>query len=158
MAPNPPAGGPRQDPLPMLQQLYAGLYSPLTAMLQYRYQSTVLAHCDPQLAQALACMAGVEAHHLEILGALIASLGGTPAYSTQAGPWTGQQIYYGTAPCRILLKDLAQKVEAVDRCLQAAGQLQDPRLSGVLKKLAEDQSAQVQLLQEMIRRRRCRRP
>lgn len=150
-----PRGG-HPDYLPMLQQLYAGPYGQLTSLLQYRYQSSVLAHRDPQLAQALACMARVEAHHLELLAALILSLGGTPSYGTQAGPWNGQQVYYGKAPCRILLRNLAHKVEAVDRCLRVTRQMKDSELAQVLKKLAEDQTAQIELLQEMIRRRGCR--
>ena len=141
----------------LLQELYAGPRGELTSMLQYLYQSCVLAPVDPELARAMDAMAKVEAHHLEILGALIALRDGTPSYGTPAGWWSGQSVYYGRAPCRMLLEDLRRKVESTSACLRAAGQMEDPETARILRRMAGDEAAQGELLRTLIARRQCRR-
>lgn len=125
----------------MLQQDIASARGEMTAIYQYLYQGWVAQRGDPELAQTLMRIAGVEMHHLRVLGELVVLLGGDPRCSGQNGsfPWNGNLIFYHRDISSFLRYNISLEQSAVNAYTMQSGQIRDPFVSAQLSRFAEDE-------------------
>ena len=99
----------------LLTNDFAGPVSELSAVTQYTFQS--LASKDQKAAALVSGIAKIEMHHMQLIGQLIASLGGIPRFAVQNGCgtsfWNGQLIGYDNSARDFLREnpDLAHEIE-----------------------------------------------
>jgi hypothetical protein len=166
---NPPEPLPVSDPAPYppiqvcgpnigaarrIGQALACSKSELSAITAYQYQTWILAARQPDLAACIARIARVEMHHLDILGRLVAALGGDPKYCCdQHGCcvcWNSGMIRYNQDLRAILTGNIADEKGAAEFYRETARTLSDPMASTILNRLALDEMLHVRIFTDFL--------
>ncbi len=138
----------------LLRMDFSAPQGKLTAVTQYLYQSWVAQEKAPELAQALREIAHVEMRHLELLGKLIFSLGGTPSYTYWSGArnfvWTGAAVRYDSDPVSMIRFDLMAERGAVAGYERRMAAIQDDRVLAVLRRIILDEKLHIQVLEKFL--------
>lgn len=136
----------------LLRQAISSAKSEMTSVLQYVYQSWRLKPDDAKLAALFAGLAGVEMHHLQLLGELVVLLGGDPRCTAPSCgcPWNGNMICYTGNPASFLRQNAAAEQGAYDTYLSLARQLEDSKIQPLLLRLSEDEALHRDLLLERL--------
>ena len=123
--------------------------SEVTSSMQYIYQSWVLSLQNEALSEMLRGIAIVEMRHLDILGRLIAQLGGNPGYAVlqQGRPvsWSGSMVSYAQQPDRMLEGNILLEQHAVDTYTQQIAHIKDPYVVDVLKRILLDEQLHLEM-------------
>lgn len=132
--------------------------SEVTSSMQYIYQSWVLSLQNEALSEMLRGIAIVEMRHLDILGRLIAQLGGNPGYAVlqQGRPvsWNGSMVSYTQQPDRMLEGNILLEQHAVDTYTQQIAHIKDPYVVDVLKRILLDEQLHLELFRSSLQQLR----
>lgn len=136
----------------LLQPLYAGLNSELTAILQYGYQHIVLHNSCEEVAKLLSEISIVEMHHLELLAKAICAMGGNPRYVNPSirSWWNAGAVNYDQNLCAALLANLKGETEACNAYRNTARQVKNTSLCALLNRIAADEKLHIDLFTQMI--------
>lgn len=117
--------------------------SELSAFTTYEYQHWILTACQPGLADTISRIARVEMHHLDILGKLVADLGGDPKYVCDQNGccvcWNSGMLCYSQDLRTILSNNIADEKKAAEFYKETARDIADPLISNILSRLELDE-------------------
>jgi bacterioferritin len=119
----------------------------LTAIAQYfQHALTIPEHAVSNLEL---CTALTEMHHLDLIGEMIESLGGTPKYwRTNRHYWSGGNVGYGDSTPAKLLLDIQAEREAVAAYERLLEQIDNAQVRAVIERILADELVHLQLFQD----------
>lgn len=140
----------------MLSQL-GGSASEMSTIVQYFYNSTVLAAKYPKIAEYFHRIAVVEMHHLSVFAQLTCLSGGDPRlWSYREGRtvyWSPSALFYSNDPAALLNRAVMGENRTITEYRRLSGELPDPCVKALLERLILDEEQHVlifrQLLKEM---------
>ena len=139
----------------LLEPLYAGRNGEMTSVAQYCYQYLITFETYPELAEMLEAIAVCDMRHMEMLGEIIASLGGDPLLRAADHRmrflwWSGDMVRQTKDIKRFLTEDREEKkgaVAEINRRLRAIG---DEYIRSVLSRIILDEEHHVELLDDAL--------
>ncbi len=135
----------------ILQNLYSGGKSELTAVLQYVYQTHFFESVKPNVAKVVLDIAVVEMEHLELLAEAIISYGGDPKYVTNRSMfYTSRVVEYNKDYVSMLLSDLTQEKLAIKAYKDAGSMVKDPKLKEFLYRIQLDEELHYKAFESML--------
>lgn len=127
--------------------------SELTAITGYLYQSWILARHHKKISELLMNLAKVEMHHIQMLGTLIALLGGDPKFANNACEcWSGEALDYCKDLRQIFQSNLEAEEDAAAFYLETAEQMDDPYVCAVLNRIALDEQLHAKIFKDFLRK------
>ncbi len=97
-----------------MMDLFAGVESELTAIIQYMYQSYIVGEDSEEFHLLLEQVAMAEMKHMELLGEAIVAFGGTPVTGGNRQFWNGAMVNYTKDPIAILDTNIKLEQHAID--------------------------------------------
>lgn len=143
---------PCKHDIAILQPLYSGTHSELTAILKYSYQNTVLSDDWKEICDTLHGISIVEMHHLHMLAEAICKLGGDPRYvnpSTRSW-WNAGAVNYSRELCKALLVNLRDETDTHRSYLEAARRVKNPSVAALLRRIALDERLHMEIFTKLI--------
>ncbi len=126
----------------------------MTAIYQYLYQHWTLQEQFEEIAQTIVRISEVEMHHLNMLGSLIDMLGGNPKCEAIRGYkrffWQGSMVNYSRELPVLLKSNIYLEQSAVREYLEQADYIEDPYVSAVLARMAEDEEIHYAAYQDFL--------
>ena len=136
----------------LLTNDFAGPVSELSAVTQYTFQS--LASKDQKAAALVGGIAKIEMHHMQLIGQLIASLGGIPRFAVQNGCgtsfWNGQLIGYDSSARDFLRENIATEQAAIANYSHRIDQIDDNGVRAVLRRIILDEEHHIDLYGQLL--------
>ena len=140
----------------ILQGLYSGQSSELSAILQYVYQSSALHSNNKEVSYILKQIAIVEMHHLELLANAIISFGGLPYYINKDNQtFCTNNICYCTNLRCVIEQDLKDELSAIEFYTKSANLIQNESLKQLLLTIAEDEKKHSRILSSLLDELNC---
>jgi rubrerythrin len=128
----------------ILQELYSGNASELTAVLQYTYQNAMIDGASSEIAETLYQISLDELRHIRILGRIIKALGSDPRYIKTENKRREYYVadnkaisYSKTIPI-VLMDDIAAEKGAIAAYKAAAEKIRDANIVAILRRIAMD--------------------
>ena len=135
----------------MIAEAYAGRESELTAILQYSFQHFVKSETEQRVANALARIAVVEMHHLEILGEMLVKLGSTPVFAGRRRQmYTASAVNYETDLVKLLNVDIENEYAAIDYYRYINARIDDEGINRVIDRIVEDEKQHIKVLKILL--------
>lgn len=157
--PYPPlhCNGPNPRYAQLLTIDFASSKSELTAVTEYVYQSWMLVPEDASAARAMQSVAMVEMHHLDMLGTLIAMLGGNPKYRSVSSQnirsvWTGSMPNYCRTVRDAMKRNIQAEEEAIATYERHAGMIRDPAVVAVINRIILDEKVHIKIFRGYLER------
>ena len=126
----------------------------LSAITLYLYQMWILRESHPDFSHDLKEIAGVEMHHLDMLGQLITLLGGEPQYRTTSfnryTAWSGNYVSYERSYKQILKNNIASEQYAYNKYLMQARTIKDKKVASILLRIAEDEKIHIGIFENYL--------
>ena len=122
-----------------IMDLYAGVDSELTAIIQYMYQSYIVGNKDDELHTLLEQVAMAEMKHMELLGECIVALGGTPVTGGNRQFWNGSVVNYTKDIVSILDINIRGEEKAIALYKQAARCVDNYSVKELLERIEMDE-------------------
>jgi bacterioferritin len=133
---------PDKNTVALLKNLYASCGSETTAILQYIYQSYVVAPKEKEIADILSKIAMTEMHHHEELGRAIVAFGGVPFYTSSQGiPFSARCVYDGTNLKQMLLANINAEAQAIESYNNAIKKVNNESLKQFLTRIVNDEES-----------------
>lgn len=152
----------KKDPrwVSMLMQDLCASKSEMTAINQYLYQSWVLNQNYQEIKDTILRIAKVEMHHLQILGEVIALLGGDPKYIIAINnqfcqPWNGRMVAYQQNIRQMIALNIAAEEDAMNTYLYQAEQIKDFHISALLNRMSEDEKIHRDIFMNFLKLTEC---
>jgi len=140
----------------ILQSVYSGPDSELTAIHEYAYHRVLTQSDQPELSALLGGIAMVEMDHLRLLGECILRLGLHPTYSfyqgTRRARWSAAFVQYGRTPKNIVDLSIQGEQMAVEGYYSAIHRISDKGIGSLLKRIIEDEELHIKALTELRKR------
>ena len=137
----------------ILQSLYSGSVSELTAIHQCIYHQIITEREYPQLAGLLKGIAAAEAQHLKMLGECILELGLHPIYSyyqgTRRARWNSGFVQYGRGAKNIIDISLRTEQQAIESYYCAIRCIADEQITALLRRIVEDEELHIRVLTDL---------
>ena len=137
----------------ILQSLYSGNFSELTAIHQYIYHQIITEREYPQLAALLNEIAAVETVHLKMLGECILELGLHPIYSyyqgTRRARWNAGFVQYARGAKSIIDISLHTEQQAIESYYCAIRCIVDEQITALLRRIIEDEELHIKALADL---------
>lgn len=135
----------------MLLPSLAYAKSETSAILTYMYQHWTLS-CDfPRIGNTIFRIGKVEMHHMNMLGELITLLGLRPAFCfDRRSCWNGNMIDYTTNIAFALRNNITDEEAAVQFYRNTAQKIKDPKICGILERIAMDEALHVEIFKSML--------
>ena len=138
----------------ILKNSLASSKSETTAVMQYTYQSWVLAAEFSEIADTMQHISMVEMHHLQMLGRLIDLLGGTPSYCcvqrNRQFPWNATMVFYGRMVRQMMQNNIAGEQEAIRQYRKQIQIIQDCHIQEILKRIILDEELHIELFKKYL--------
>ena len=139
----------------IISPAYAGLYSELTAILQYGFHAHYFEKYKmDETADILIGISLAEMHHFDILGALILQLGVKPIYTTTLPRayafFNTSTIAYSTTPEKMLLDDINGELNAIADYEKMIKELTNEKVAAVISRIVLDEKLHVTVLKEQL--------
>ena len=138
----------------ILKNSLASSKSETTAVMQYTYQSWVLAAEFSEIADTMRHISMVEMHHLQMLGRLIDLLGGTPSYCcvqrNRQFPWNATMVFYGRMVRQMMQNNIAGEQEAIRQYRKQIQIIQDCHIQEILKRIILDEELHIELFKKYL--------
>jgi bacterioferritin len=97
----------------LLMTVYAGRDSETTSFLTYLYQHYILKPVDEELSETLELFSIVEMIHHDLIGNLIAKMGGSPVFSDNKDFWKGNYVVYAKDIKAIIEHDIELEKKSI---------------------------------------------
>lgn len=137
-----------------LTTLFGGAEGELGTITRYICQADRLRRGYPEYAEVLMRIAKTEMRHLDIVGRLIAALGGEVKAGAYAGDrfiwWSGDGLSYETDPLSALISDIGHEQQAYREYITIARQSGDRAVFAILTRLALDEMIHAGTLRAML--------
>ena len=130
----------------IIQNLYAGKSSELSAITQYCYQAFVSQRFNDEINEVFLHIAEVEMHHLELLANAIIKLGGNPTFSNSGGWWSGSNVYYNNNIINMINRDIRDEELAILDYKKAAAFIKDAGVDALLNRIIADEEVHIEVL------------
>ncbi len=134
----------------LLMPVYGGRESETTAIMNYIYQSYVLAEQYPEIADCLLHIGMVEMEHHEMLGKAITMLGGTPYIGGNHSYWQGSYANYSKDIKTILQNDIADEKQAIRDYKDITHTSKMPEIVVLVERIIEDEKVHIEILTTII--------
>ena len=126
----------------------------MTTIYQYLYQNWILNKKFEEIAQTINRISEVEMHHLNMLGSLIDMLGGNPKCEAIRGYkrffWQGSMVNYSRELPVLLKSNIYLEQTAVKEYTEQSSCIEDPYVSAVLARIAEDEEIHYAAYQDFL--------
>ncbi len=137
--------------LRIISPAYAGRTSELTAILQYVYQSVILAEHDRvEESKILSRISKDEMHHLQILGTLITKLGAPPTFTScppyPVGFYSANAVNYSREIKKMITADICGEREAIAQYRQMIERLNNRQVIAVIEHIIGEEEEHLALL------------
>ena len=134
---------------------FASSKGELTAITEYVYQSWMLVPENASAARAMQSVAMVEMHHLDMLGTLIAMLGGNPKYRSVSSQnirtvWTGSMPPYCRTVRDAMKNNIRAEEEAIATYERHASVIRDPAVVAVLNRIIQDEKVRIKVFRSYL--------
>jgi len=139
----------------IISPAYAGLYSELTAILQYTYQDINFDYQKmDEYAMLLEQISLAEMIHFELLGKMLIRLGVVPVMS-QVPPYkqnffNTSTVSYATNPQKMLIDSIAGEMEAIRGYQDMLKKLTNEQVAAVIKRILLDEMLHLEELREAL--------
>lgn len=130
----------------LLMPVYGGRESETTAVMNYIYQSYVLADSYPEIADCLLHIGMTEMEHHEMLGRAITMLGGTPYIGGNHSYWQGSYSNYSKDLKTILQNDINEEKQAIRDYKDIINTTKMPEIVTMVERIIEDELVHIQTL------------
>lgn len=130
----------------LLMPVYGGRESETTAVMNYIYQSYVLADKYPEIADCLLHIGITEMEHHEMLGKAIYMLGGTPYIGGNYSYWQGSYANYSKDLKTILQNDIADEKIAIRDYKEIISATKLPEIVTMVERIIEDELTHIETL------------
>lgn len=135
----------------MIAEAYAGRESEMTAVLQYSFQHFIKDASDENVAKALAGIAVVEMHHLEMLGEMLYQLGSTPIFAGRRRQiYSASAVNYETDLVKLLNVDIENEYAAIDYYRYINARIDDEGINRVIDRIIEDEKVHIKCLKVLL--------
>ncbi|MCL2579473.1 MAG: rubrerythrin [Oscillospiraceae bacterium] len=137
----------------ILQSLYSGPDSELTAVHEYAYHRIFTTAEHPEPAGVLGGISMVEMHHLGLLGDCILRLGLHPTYSfyqgTRRARWSPAFVRYGRTLKAIIDLSIKGEQTAIESYYAAAHRIPDREIGALLRRIIVDEELHIRALTDL---------
>ena len=135
----------------LLDAFADGTAAELTAIAQYFHHHLTIE--EKAVSNLMLCIALVEMHHLEVIGDLIAQLGGDPKYlRANRGYWQGSEVSYGDSLIQKLRLDIVSEEAAIAAYHYLLAEIQDPKIQRIIERIIRDEQIHLMLFLEALKK------
>lgn len=132
-----------------IMDLYAGVDSELTAVIQYMYQSYIIGDKNEELHSSLEHIAMAEMKHMELLGECIVALGCTPVTGGNRQFWNGSMVNYNKDIVSILDINIKAEEKAIAGYKLAARSVDNYSVKELLERIEMDEKIHLEAFRAM---------
>lgn len=132
---------------------YSSSISELSAVTQYVYHEIALKYKYEEVSETIQGIAGVEMHHLQMLGQLLVKLGKCPGYwiskHKKLSYWTPEFLSFNSNLKKVLMINITGEKEAIAQYKRTVKQIDDPYIVDIINRIVLDEEYHIKLLTEL---------
>lgn len=148
--PEPEITHPNTNDAMLLQEDYAAHLSETTAVMTYMYQAYIIHLMDDNIAEIIENIAISEMRHHEILGEMIATLGGNPVIGAKKGWWSGSYLNYTKNIRDMLIHNINIEQKAIEHYYFTISKLNNDSIKRVIERIILDEKIHIETFKALL--------